>query len=284
VTLPCASVVSLPPLPSEEQLKEEKRMVEPVTCRAEVVALVALKLPAKKLAVVAFCAVKFWKVEEPRARMFERVARALAWSELVVILPAWRFVVEAVPETTSLVVLKEEVVARVADRSLAARVPTVSFVVEAVFAVKLVVARFEVVAFVAKKFVKYPAVPRTSAEKKLPVEVAAAVVAFVPVKFWKVEEARERRPPLAVVRPVTLSVEPRVAAPWRFEVPSTASVPVALTLVTERFVAMVVEETERVPEIEELPRVSVLPRISMMFPVVVVAEAPMRTTFPVLVV
>ena len=100
MTLPEASVVSLPPLPEAEQLKAERRKVEPVTWRAEVVAFVALKFVAKRFVVVAeepvaFWKVKFWKVEEPVARMLARVARALAWKVEVMIEPAMTVILGA---------------------------------------------------------------------------------------------------------------------------------------------------------------------------------------------
>jgi hypothetical protein len=105
-TLPEASVVSLPPLPEAAQLKAEKRTEEPVTIRPEVVALVAWKFAAKSEVEVAaleveLVAVKFWKVEEPVARMLARVARAFAWKvpvtmEPAVMFPAARLVVDAV--------------------------------------------------------------------------------------------------------------------------------------------------------------------------------------------
>ena len=115
------------------------------------------------------------------------------------------------------------------------------------------------------------------------VVVACEPVAFTKVRFWKVDEASERMPPVAVVRPVIPKVKPTVAevvmeAELRVAVPKTAKVPVAVMLVVVRLVAMVEEETVRVPVITLLPRVSVLPSTSKMLPVVEVAEVPMRTT------
>ena len=62
------------------------------------------------------------------------------------------------------------------------------------------------------------------------VVVACVPVAFVKVKSWRVDDARERIPPVAVVRPVTPRVEPMVA------------VPVALRLVAVTFPANIAEE------------------------------------------
>ena len=41
------------------------------------------------------------------------------------------------------------------------------------------------------------------------VDVAFVVVAFQPVKFWRVEDAETRKPPVSVESPVT-ETEPRV--------------------------------------------------------------------------
>ena len=51
------------------------------------------------------------------------------------------------------------------------------------------------------------------------------------VKFWSVDEASERIPPVAVVRPVMPSVDESVAAP------ETARVPVAVRFVAITFPA-----------------------------------------------
>ena len=220
---------------------------------------------------VAFWKVKFWKVEEPVARMLARVARALAWKvevmiEPAVMEPAARAVVEATPVTC-----RYEVVALIALKFVAKSFVVVAKVVEA-----LVTARFVVVAFVAVKLVpvsveKKPVVARMREEKKF-VVVAFPEVELLKVRFWKVLDARERRPPVAVVRPLIERVEPRVAAP------RILAVPVAVRFVVLRFVAIVVEATVRTP------LNLALPTTSKMLPVVVVAEAPIKTTFEVFVV
>ena len=48
-------------------------------------------------------------------------------------------------------------------------------------------------------------------ERARVVVVALVVVAFTPVKFWKVEEARAREPPVSVVTPPTARVPVRLA-------------------------------------------------------------------------
>ena len=53
---------------------------------------------------------------------------------------------------------------------------------------------------VAKRFVELAVVEKSD------VEVACVVVEFTPVKFWRVEDARERKPPVGVERLVTLRV------------------------------------------------------------------------------
>ena len=92
---------------------------------------------------------------------------------------------------------------------------------------------------------KYPAVPRMRDEKKDAVEVAAVDVELTAVKFWKVDDASAKTPPVAVVRPVIESVEPTAVAPLRVDAPDTARVPVAMRLVDCRLVATVEEETLR---------------------------------------
>ena len=237
-TLPEASVVNLPALPEAEQLKLSKRMPwEPVTRRPPAKEEVAVEEVAEIEG-----ARRYERAVTPRAMMSPakelvatpETARVPVVSELVVMLPAWRLVVEAVPETTSLVVLKEVVVARVAVKSRPVSVE------------------------------KKPVVPRIKAEKKEAVEVAAVVVALTAVTFWKVELAKDRMPPVAVVKPVTERV------PARVELPATERVPVAIRLVDRSWVAIVVEATVRAPEIEALPCTS------RMLPRVVVAEPPTR--------
>ena len=97
-------------------------------------------------------------------------------------------------------------------------------------------------------------------------------VALVKVTACRVLDARERTPPVAVVRPVTPRVLPKVAAPEMLAVPETARVPVAIRLVVRRLVAIVVEETVSDPEshvlpvtsrIEEVVEVALLPRTRM---------------------
>jgi hypothetical protein len=83
ITLPDASVVSLPLFPRAEQLKAERRRPEPETRRSPASEVVAEPVTESSftraraetksevevaLVVVALVAVKFWKVEEPVAR------------------------------------------------------------------------------------------------------------------------------------------------------------------------------------------------------------------------
>jgi hypothetical protein len=168
--------------------------------------------------------------------------------------------------------------------------PAITFVVEAVCASMRVVAMLVEVARVALKSVvvseeKMPVTPRMIEAKK-DVVVACEPVALTKVKFWRVDDASERIPPVAVVRPVTDRVEPMVAAPVivaepTVAFPATESVPVAMRLVARSCVETVEDETLSDPVMTELPRVRVLPRTSKMLPVVEVAEVPIKTTFEV---
>lgn len=185
-------------------------------------ASVMLRAPAARREPVAFTKVRFWRVVEERAVKL-----------LVVSVPAVTLVVDAV-SAVRLVAANDDEVARVVVRSVAVR------------------------------FVKIPVTPRMI-EAKNEVVVACDPVAFTKVMFWKVDEASERMPPVAVVRPVIPRVEPTVAAPVidaepRVADPSTAKVPVAVMLVVVRVVAMVEEETVRVPAERLFPPMLMLPK------------------------
>ena len=115
--------------------------------------------------------------------------------------------VVATPETERVPVVREFVLIE----------PAVTLVVEALAATKLVVERLVV--------------------------VAEEAVALTKVMFWKVELAKERMPPVAVVKPVTERV------PARVELPATERVPVAIKFVERKSPALVVEATVRVPRV-----------------------------------
>ena len=118
--------------------------------------------------------------------------------------------------------------------------PAVTLVVDALSAVIFVAANDDevarvVVRSVAVSEVKSPVVARMI-EAKNEVVVACVPVAFTKVMFWSVVDARERMPPVAVVRPVMPRVDERVAAP------ETARVPVAVMFVPVMFPATWIDD------------------------------------------
>ena len=294
MTFPFASVVSLPPLPEALQLKALNLIPLPVIstppAKVEVpVVPVAETVPA----------VRYSQAARPRAAMVpgkvvvpvpvtERVPVVRVFEAIV---PAWTTVEEEVSASMRVVARLVEV-ALVAERSV--KRPVVPRIREAK---KLVVVAFVPVELMKVKFWRVDEPERRRLAKvarpfdeRVPVVMVFAVravaealtasseetaieepVAFWKVMSWKVEEASESIPPVAVVRPVTPRVEPTVAAPETERLPAP-TVPVAKRLVVRMLVAMVVEETVSSPVIRALPVTSSL------FVRVEVAAEPMTTT------